>query len=704
MRSTASISYWSRQRSDPQRTARLAIAGAFGFFPAVAVGGEAADVIARVVEPLAAYLRAHPPTASSGPTWIRQIGPLWHAFTTERAALPWVGWPILLHHPDLLLGVLGFGLLGGVSLAWVAGRRRYAGWGGPTATGKGQYGSAHWRPVADLAVSNTHWTASQFPQKAAPRPASAQRAAVQAAVPSGLLIGADRGKDPRGGWLLTRDEHAVVMAITRAGKTRRLILPSIGIIGRAARDSMVITDPKGELYAHTAEWLRTQGYRIIRFDLIEPKPGRSEQFNPMAAVNAALDAQDWAAAAEAAYDIGHILTYGGPSLVNTEPVWINGQIALIAAVVLLVSQRAPDGARHLGSVYATLIELGENEGVGLALAMAKLPPGHPARMAYGAIKVSRDRMTASFFSSAIAALRLWGDPHLIWLTAEATIDFAAIGASDHPTAVFLEIPHEKKTRYPIASLAINQMFRALTEVSRAHGGRLPRNVTFLLDEFGNMPQFPDFDQFITVSAGMGIRLVMVLQNLEQLKKNYQDTERTIRGNAGTWLFLRTSDLQSAKELAEITGQYTIPTESLQMPRVGWFSTTGVGHPSEGQALAGRDLVKPDEFLRWPPDWVWHWQAGYPPAMLPLPDLSQWRCFAPIATPHPFTPWATSDTAGQVGVWSGIDDDDDQVSPEAAPTKGGDAPMAAPDIAPSPVLNPLFDGQLAPIDPDDIPES
>jgi type IV secretion system protein VirD4 len=694
----------------------MLVAGLFGLVPATLVGLEIATVAAKVIEPLAAYVRAHPNTGS-GPTWYGQVGPTWHRFTAARDALPWIGWPSLWHHPHLMLGSLVFGAAFGAMLMMVAARARYLHWGGPTSSGKGQYGSAHWRPSGELGQSNAWWQAPKQanpdsrrpPRKGAititlPPLKRARAAAAQPVPVSGLLVAANDLKKPTAGWILERDEHALVMAITRAGKTRRVILPSIGVIGLAAQDSLVITDPKGEIYEYTAEWLRAQGYRIVRFDLIEPQPGRSQQFNPMSPVNAAMDQQHWAQAAEAARDIAHLLTYGGPSLVNSEPIWINGQIGLLTALILYVADKAPDGAKHLGSVLQTLLELGEDEGAGLSVAMGKLPTGHPAKTAYGAVKLAKDKTLASFLTSAAAALNIFADPQLVWLTAQDTVDFHALGQADGPpTALFLEIPHEKKTRYPIASLAVNQVFRQLTEVARQHDDtRLPRKVAFLLDEFGNMPQFPDFDQFITVSAGMGMRLVMVLQNLEQLKKHYQDTERTIRGNAGTWLFLRTSDLQSAEELAKITGQYTLQTESLQKPHVSWLSMNpAVGNTSEGQSLAGRDLVRPDEFLRWPPDWVWHWQAGYAPAMLPLPDLSAWPCFQPIHQRHPFHPWDSATDAWQVALWNGIDaaadgEDDDR-------PKGGEKTVQQPEIQPTESLMVAFGQQLAPIDPNDVSE-
>ena len=195
---------------------------------------------------------------------------------------------------------------------------------------------------------------------------------------------------------------------------------------------------------------------------------------------------------------------------------------------------------------------------------------------------------------------------------------------------------------------------------------------------------------------MGIRLVLALQNIEQLKKHYERTERTIRGNLGTWLFLRTSDLQTARELSDMIGRYTTQSESSQMPKVGWTTmTTNVGHTSQGLNLTGRELVTPDELMRWPGDQVLVWQAGFPPARLPLPDLSAWRIFAGAIDQRRAMPVGEAPVPPVPG----------PVRPGAAAihTEGGenvDEPVwTVADLGP---LAGLFDGQLAPIDAADVP--
>lgn len=733
--------------ADPQRRARMVVGGVFGFIPAAVVGFAGASFGAAVVEPAVRALRAakaagHPGQAS--------IGPIWHAWWAGRGYLP-THWGPVFAHPYLVLGALALAAGFGGLIAHAAGRPAAGHWGGPEAKGKGQFGSAHWRPQADLARSYVHWQAPKPPKpepaQAAPEPASApaqaerparnrernreRKRANPPAPASGLLVGADQLSRPAGGWLLSRDEHALILGSTRSGKTRRLIIPSVGVIGTAGQESLVLADPKGELYDHCAEWLGKQGYVVRRVDLIAPRPGGTARFNPLAAVWRALHpapgpdgkppAPDYAGAAKTARQVAHVITYGSPgSLGGTDPLWINGQISLTAACILLVADQARRvESANLAAVYRLIVSGGSiDEGRALDAVFAALDPDHPGALAYSTYLLAQGKTRASIIVTAAAGLQLWGDPEIAWATAVQDHDPADVGGGERPSAVFLVVPHDDASRYTAAGLYVSGLFRALTAAARDAGGRLPRRVNFLLDEFGNLPPFPEFDQFVTVSAGMGIRLVLALQNVEQLRKHYRETERTIRGNLGTWLFLRTSDLQTAKELGEMIGRYTLHSESVQAPKVGWLTnTSGVGHTSQGLSLTGRDLVTADELMRWPADTVLVWQAGFAPARLPLPDLSAWPAFEPLAERRPWTP---PDTAlPPVRAWSpfGPDDDgEDKQATKPAPQrpfaengergqqpeqKGETAMIAREELGP---MAGMFDGQDAPLDPDDIPQA
>ena len=164
-----------------------------------------------------------------------------------------------------------------------------------------------------------------------------------------------------------------------------------------------------------------------------------------------------------------------------------------------------------------------------------------------------------------------------------------------------------------------------------------------------------------------------------------------------------------------------------MPKVGWMtSTVGIGHTSQGLSLTGRELVTVDELLRWPQDTVLVWQAGYPPAKLPLPDLSQWSIFPDLQQRQEFIPGSpgslepeaedpsSSSLLGEDDWEDGLDEEDTTDDTEevaaTADREGGD-PMDSPqtvnpDITADAlgVFAALFAHQEAPIDADDTPEN
>jgi type IV secretion system protein VirD4 len=121
-----------------------------------------------------------------------------------------------------------------------------------------------------------------------------------------------------------------------------VILPTIRVLGLAG-ESMVLSDPKGELYAMTAAWLRSQGYEVVLLDLL--RPTRGSRWNPFAAIVAAHQAGDAEQASKLAWDWGNVLAYGVDTS-GGDPIWPQAEESLMAALALATALEAPGGARH----------------------------------------------------------------------------------------------------------------------------------------------------------------------------------------------------------------------------------------------------------------------------------------------------------------------------------------------------------------------
>ncbi len=198
-------------------------------------------------------------------------------------------------------------------------------------------------------------------------------------------------------------------------------------------------------------------------------------------------------------------------------------------------------------------------------------------------------------------------------------------------------------------------------------------VNFLLDEYGNLPQIRDFDHTVAVARGRGIRLCLVVQDLQQIKRHYPDSYGTIKGSCNNWAYLLTADPETAKEISAKCGQYTTTGETYSMPKVYWTSSQVPGHATNSTTLISRPLVTPDEIMRWPELQALVLQARHNPAKLPLPDLSAWAgVFPEIQQP---TAWPEAKEIKPVPVWR----------PPVDPYTDGRFVSPDPDPKPSPVF-------------------
>jgi type IV secretion system protein VirD4 len=77
----------------------------------------------------------------------------------------------------------------------------------------------------------------------------------------GLVVNLTGGKKDEVHYLKD-DSHTLIIGKTGSGKTRRLILESIAFLAQAG-NSMVLSDPKGELHAFTREYLKEMEYEVL---------------------------------------------------------------------------------------------------------------------------------------------------------------------------------------------------------------------------------------------------------------------------------------------------------------------------------------------------------------------------------------------------------------------------------------------------------
>ena len=200
-----------------------------------------------------------------------------------------------------------------------------------------------------------------------------------------------------------------------------------------------------------------------------------------------------------------------------------------------------------------------------------------------------------------------------------TSDFTLADMGSKKQALFVILPDEKTTFYPIASLIVSQQYELLAEAADRRGGRLERRVNFILDEYGNFTPISDMTNKLTVAAGRGMRYALFVQGFDQLKEKYSDNiANTIKGNCQVWAYLQSDDPETLREMSDKLGSYT--TSSYQLSASNGKYTT----PSNSQSvsLTERKLLNTDEVRRVKRPHQIITSRDHP-AMMYAPDLSQW---------------------------------------------------------------------------------
>ncbi len=417
------------------------------------------------------------------------------------------------------------------------------------------------------------------------------------------------------------DIHTLCIGATRSGKTRCIVLESIGLLGLAG-ESMIISDPKSELYTYTAPYLRNLGYQVIALDFKNPL--RSDRYNFLQPIIDAVDEDDIPRAIEATWDLTQALV---PEDSHSEKIWSNGEASIIAASIMAVvyDNRENHGGhnrryQNLSNVYYFISEMCKTVSGKMPLEdyLKNIPSSHPARGLLSISEVAPSKTRGSFFTSALTNLRLFTNP-LIWSMTNKS-DFNPRDISNKKTALFIILPDEKRTYYSLASLFVNQCYMALVKTADDRGGRLQNRVNFLLDEFGNFTQIPDFANKLTVGGGRGIRFSLFIQAFAQLDETYnKEVAQTIKSNCETWIYLQADDIGTLEEISKKLGNYTVSTYSLSSSH-GKYSTPSSSHSTN---LTHRALLTTDEvkLINRPYALV---TSRTHPAMMKIPDLGLWH--------------------------------------------------------------------------------
>lgn len=413
----------------------------------------------------------------------------------------------------------------------------------------------------------------------------------------GIVIGAKK-KGASIEVISTSQLHALIVGTTGSGKTTGFVDQNISILSRSkTKPSIVITDPKKELYQKHAKSLEKEGYQLSVLDFREPYV--SARWNPMnvlirrirmvkelenhlqnqdgkyyGAGETFLSYRDARARVqelkdeiyENAMDLIYTLC---PVQNKDQPTWEEGARNLILGLLLAFCEDCIKGKMEekqllLFNLYHNITTYCSEDTTILKQYLLKdRDEFSKVRGLVNTVLITSDKTLTSYLSEVNSYMQQLSDDGILSLTSENDLDIATL--DDEANAVFIIVPDERFTRHRFVTLFITQMYKELVEKANLNlrrnqtdTGILKRNTYFVLDEFANLPKFEHIEGMITVARSRGIRFLLVLQSFSQLVAKYgREIGDIIKTNCNVKIFIGSDDYETRKEFSELCGQKKI---------------------------------------------------------------------------------------------------------------------------------------------------
>ena len=353
-------------------------------------------------------------------------------------------------------------------------------------------------------------------------------------------------------WVDDGEAHNIIVGATGSGKTQIVAFPMIRILGKAG-ESMILTDPKGELYENTAGMLKEKGYNIVVLNFRDPQRGNA--WNPMNLPYTLYKEGNTDKAIELLEDLALNILYDEAN--KNDPFWEKSGADYFTGLALGLFEDATEEQVNLNSMNL-MSSLGEERFGGPNNNYIKeyFNMKDPSRPAY--INASGTVYTAEETKQGVLAtfkqkVKLFSSrDNLSEMLSYSDFDMKEIGRKK--TAVFMIVQDEKKTLHPLATIFIKQCYETLIAVAQESGGYLPYRTNFILDEFANMPPLKDVTTMVTAARSRHIRFNFIIQNYAQLTQVYgKENAETIKGNCNI-RYLISNELQALEEISKMCGE------------------------------------------------------------------------------------------------------------------------------------------------------
>lgn len=387
------------------------------------------------------------------------------------------------------------------------------------------------------------------------------------------------------------NNNMLVIGGSGAGKTFFIVKPNI--MQMMLNNSFIATDSKGEIARATANMLKKNGYNVKVLNLIDM--AKSDGYNPFRYIREENDVVKL---------VTNIISNTTPKeTASTDPFWEKSESMFLQALFYYVWLEMPPNRKNFQSVLDLLSEAevdakGNDSKLTKKMKQlaktSKLKQNHPAYKQYMKVIRGAGDTVRSIIISANSRLALLENPQILRILSKDDLHLEELGigvnGDKHTrTALFCIIPDSDKSYNFIVGMLYTQLFQELYfQADFKNDGKLPIQVTLMMDEFANVALPDDFCSLLSTMRSRRISSIIIIQNLAQIKALFKDTWETITGNCDTLVYLGGNEKSTHQYISEMLGKSTIDKRSTG-------ETRGVhGSASRNYDVLGRELMTPDE--------------------------------------------------------------------------------------------------------------
>jgi type IV secretion system protein VirD4 len=339
--------------------------------------------------------------------------------------------------------------------------------------------------------------------------------------------------------------HMLVIAPTGAGKGRNIIIPNLLSYAGPA----IVIDPKGEGAMVTAEARRAMGQRVVILDPFGTTRLTTDSLN-------VLDLLD-PATPEFESDclmIFKMLTCGQMS--GLDRFWDHNAEALGAGLVAYLAEHAPPERRTLSELRAMLCSSDLSYKIATILDSGVLRAGSLAAQEFeNFLGHEGEKVRTSVRSTAVQHTTIFAGPQVAAAVAQTSFSLNQVVAG-RPMTIYLVIPPHKLEAY--GALLRVWVATLLTLITRRE--KAPLLPTLLvLDELAQLGAFPLLRPAVTLLRGYGVRCMLFLQDVSQLRGLFPADHATIVNNCASLITFGHSSFPMSREMSELMGDVSADT-------------------------------------------------------------------------------------------------------------------------------------------------